>query len=98
MVRVRFAPSPTGFVHVGSLRTALYNFLFARHHHGVNILRIEEKKDNKSYSGAPDAERVLVQEHRLYPQAVRWLVEGRLTLDAGVVRHREGLPQVIWGG
>ena len=44
------------------------------------------------------AERVLVQEHRLYPQAVRWLVEDRLTLDAGVVRHRDGIPQVTWGG
>lgn len=44
------------------------------------------------------AERVLVQEHRLYPQAVRWLVEDRLALDAGVVRHRDGTPQVIWGG
>jgi len=43
------------------------------------------------------AERVLVQEHRLYPQAVRWLVEDRLTLDAGVVRHRDGHPQVTWG-
>jgi len=44
------------------------------------------------------AERVLVQEHRLYPQAVRWLVEGRLALDAGVVQHRDGTPQVTWGG
>ncbi len=44
------------------------------------------------------AERVLVQEHHLYPQAVRWLVEDRLTLDAGVVRHRDGIPQVTWGG
>ncbi|MDI1350520.1 phosphoribosylglycinamide formyltransferase [Aquabacterium sp.] len=44
------------------------------------------------------AERVLVQEHRLYPQAVRWLVEDRLALDAGVVRHRDGTPQVTWGG
>jgi len=44
------------------------------------------------------AERVLVQEHRLYPQAVRWLVEDRLALDAGVVWHRDGTPQVTWGG
>ncbi len=40
--RVRFAPSPTGFFHVGSGRTALYNWLFARRHHGVFILRIED--------------------------------------------------------
>jgi glutamyl-tRNA synthetase len=41
-VRVRFAPSPTGFLHVGGLRTALYNYLFARHHGGKLILRIED--------------------------------------------------------
>lgn len=41
-VRVRFAPSPTGYLHVGGLRTALYNYLFARHNGGVCILRIED--------------------------------------------------------
>ncbi|OGU11752.1 MAG: glutamate--tRNA ligase [Ignavibacteria bacterium GWB2_35_12] len=41
-VRVRFAPSPTGFLHVGGLRTALYNYLFARHHKGTYVLRIED--------------------------------------------------------
>jgi glutamyl-tRNA synthetase len=41
-VRVRFAPSPTGSLHVGGARTALYNFLFARHHGGVHVLRIED--------------------------------------------------------
>lgn len=41
-VRVRFAPSPTGLLHIGGLRTALYNFLFARHHEGDFILRIED--------------------------------------------------------
>ncbi len=41
-VRVRFAPSPTGYLHVGGLRTALYNFFFARHHNGSFILRIED--------------------------------------------------------
>jgi glutamyl-tRNA synthetase len=39
---VRFAPSPTGYLHVGGARTALFNFLFARHHHGTFILRIED--------------------------------------------------------
>ncbi len=52
MVRVRFAPSPTGFVHVGSLRTALYNYLFARHHGGVNILRIEDTDRTRLVEGA----------------------------------------------
>ena len=41
-VRVRFAPSPTGFMHLGSVRTALYNFLFARKHGGRFLLRIED--------------------------------------------------------
>jgi glutamyl-tRNA synthetase len=41
-VRVRFAPSPTGFLHVGGARTALFNWLFARHHHGKFLLRIED--------------------------------------------------------
>ncbi|MCZ7662291.1 MAG: glutamate--tRNA ligase [Thermoleophilia bacterium] len=41
-VRVRFAPSPTGTLHIGSARTALYNFLFARHHQGVMVLRVED--------------------------------------------------------
>jgi glutamyl-tRNA synthetase len=42
MVRVRIAPSPTGFFHIGSARTALYNWLFARHNNGKFILRIED--------------------------------------------------------
>jgi glutamyl-tRNA synthetase len=41
-VRVRFAPSPTGHLHIGSLRTALFNWLFARHHDGVFLIRIED--------------------------------------------------------
>ncbi|MBN2345893.1 MAG: glutamate--tRNA ligase [Candidatus Aminicenantes bacterium] len=45
---VRFAPSPTGYLHVGGARTALFNFLFARHHHGRFILRIEDT-DQKRY-------------------------------------------------
>lgn len=52
MVRVRFAPSPTGYVHVGSLRTALYNYLFARHHGGVNILRVEDTDRSRYVEGA----------------------------------------------
>ncbi len=41
-VRVRFAPSPTGHLHVGNVRTALYNWLFARQRSGVFVLRIED--------------------------------------------------------
>ncbi len=46
-VRVRFAPSPTGFLHIGGLRTALYNYLFARHHGGTFVLRIEDTDQNR---------------------------------------------------
>ncbi len=41
-VRVRFAPSPTGFMHIGGLRTALYNYLFAKKNKGQFIIRIED--------------------------------------------------------
>lgn len=41
-VRVRYAPSPTGFLHIGGARTALFNYLFAKHHNGKFIVRIED--------------------------------------------------------
>ncbi len=52
MIRTRFAPSPTGFVHIGSLRTALFAFLFARSNYGKNILRIEDTDQNRKVEGA----------------------------------------------
>lgn len=51
-VRVRFAPSPTGFLHIGSLRTVLYNWLFARHHGGTFILRVEDTDRARFVEGA----------------------------------------------
>ncbi len=47
-VRVRFAPSPTGHLHIGGARTALFNYLFARHYNGVFILRIEDTDRSRS--------------------------------------------------
>src|SRR2546425_13047792 len=47
-VRVRFAPSPTGHVHVGNARTALFNWLFARHEDGAFVLRIEDTDVERS--------------------------------------------------
>ena len=47
-VRVRFAPSPTGYLHIGGARTALFNWLFARHHKGTFILRIEDTDEVRS--------------------------------------------------
>jgi glutamyl-tRNA synthetase len=51
-IRVRFAPSPTGFVHIGSLRTALYNYLYARQQGGAFILRIEDTDRERFVEGA----------------------------------------------
>lgn len=51
-VRVRFAPSPTGYLHVGGLRTALYNYLFAKHNNGKIILRIEDTDRTRFVEGA----------------------------------------------
>jgi len=54
-VIVRFAPSPTGFLHIGGARTALFNWLFARHHKGVYRLRIEDTDRQRSTQAAVDA-------------------------------------------
>ena len=51
-VRVRFAPSPTGFLHIGGLRTALYNYLYAKQNDGIFILRIEDTDRNRYVEGA----------------------------------------------
>ncbi len=53
-VRVRFAPSPTGPLHIGGVRTALYNYLFARQHGGELIFRIEDTDSNRFVPGAED--------------------------------------------
>jgi len=62
-VRVRFAPSPTGYLHVGGARTALFNYLFARHHVGVFVLRIEDTDRERSTEESVGA---------IY-EALRWL-------------------------
>lgn len=62
-VRVRFAPSPTGYLHVGGARTALYNFLFAQHHGGEFILRIEDT----------DLERSTEESMKMQIQDLQWL-------------------------
>ena len=53
-VRVRFAPSPTGFLHIGGVRTALFNWLFARHYGGQFILRLEDTDEKRYVEGAAD--------------------------------------------
>ena len=73
-VRVRFAPSPTGPLHIGGVRTALFNYLFARQNGGVMILRIEDTDSNRFVPGAED----------YINEALQWLGIG---IDEGV---REG--------
>ena len=70
-VRVRFAPSPTGALHIGGVRTALYNFLFARQHGGDFVFRIEDTDSNRF---VPGAEEYIIE-------SFRWL---GLTFDEGV--------------
>ena len=53
-VRVRFAPSPTGPLHIGGVRTALYNYLFAKKHGGDFLLRLEDTDQNRYVPGAED--------------------------------------------
>ena len=53
-VRVRFAPSPTGPLHIGGVRTALYNYIFARSHGGEMILRIEDTDSHRFVPGAEE--------------------------------------------
>src|SRR2546423_12872413 len=52
MVRTRFAPSPTGFLHIGGVRTALFNWLYARHHGGQFILRIDDTDQERNVAEA----------------------------------------------
>ncbi|MFV9506348.1 MAG: glutamate--tRNA ligase [Oscillochloridaceae bacterium umkhey_bin13] len=53
-VRVRFAPSPTGYLHIGGVRTALFNWLFARHYGGQFIVRLEDTDEKRFVAGAAD--------------------------------------------
>lgn len=75
-VRVRFAPSPTGPLHIGGVRTALYNYLYARHNGGEMILRIEDTDSRRFVPGAED----------YINEALAWL---GIKIDEGV---REGGP------
>ncbi|MBR4704130.1 MAG: glutamate--tRNA ligase [Paludibacteraceae bacterium] len=79
-VRVRFAPSPTGALHIGGVRTALYNYLFARQHGGDMLLRIE---DTDSTRFVPGAEEYILE-------ALDWLGIG---IDEGL-RQKKGTKEI----
>ena len=78
-VRTRFAPSPTGYLHIGGARTALFNYLFARHHGGQFILRIEDTDRQRSTPEAIDA----------IIQAMEWL---QLDYDEGPFYQTQRFP------
>ncbi|HWP58430.1 MAG TPA: glutamate--tRNA ligase [Candidatus Acidoferrales bacterium] len=78
-VRTRFAPSPTGYLHIGGARTALFNYLFARHHGGTFILRIEDT----------DRERSTPQAIEAILQSLKWL---ELDWDEGPYFQTERFP------
>ena len=54
-VRVRYAPSPTGYLHIGGARTALFNFLYAKHHNGKFIVRIEDTDVDRNVEGGDES-------------------------------------------
>ncbi|HEY3916367.1 MAG TPA: glutamate--tRNA ligase [Stellaceae bacterium] len=91
-VTVRFAPSPTGFLHIGGARTALFNWLFAKHHGGTFRLRIEDTDRVRSTGEAVDA----------ISDGLRWLQldwDGEVVFQAQqVVRHAEVARQLLAAG
>jgi glutamyl-tRNA synthetase len=91
-VRVRFAPSPTGYLHVGGARTALFDWLFARQHNGVFILRIEDT----------DVERSSEEMTRGILDAMTWLGlkwdEGPYLQSAGFEQHRDAVQKLLPSG
>ena len=74
-VRVRFAPSPTGPLHIGGVRTALFNYLFAKKHGGDVILRIEDTDQSRYVEGA---------EEQAKP-TIKTIMTARLSADRRVV-------------
>ena len=80
MIRTRFAPSPTGFLHIGSLRTALYAYLFARKHDGKFLLRIEDTDQGRFVEGS--LENIL--------ESFAW---AHITIDEGVVLENGEIKQ-----
>ncbi len=76
-VRVRFAPSPTGPLHIGGVRTALYNYLFARQHKGTFLLRVEDTDSARFVAGAED----------YIIESLKWL---GIEIDEGIGAENEG--------
>jgi glutamyl-tRNA synthetase len=90
--RVRFAPSPTGYLHVGGARTALFNWLFARHEGGVFVLRIEDTDRERS---RPELTQAILE-------SLRWLGldwdEGPYHQADNIERHRADVGRLLESG
>ena len=88
-VRTRFAPSPTGYLHIGGVRTALFCWLYARHHGGQFILRIEDTDQERSTQESVDA--IL--------QGMEWMGlspdEGPFYQTDRMARYQEVLDQLL---
>jgi len=87
-VRVRFAPSPTGYVHIGGLRTALYNYLFAQKNNGTYLLRVEDTDQTRFVEGAMEG-MIDVMEWAGVPHS-----EGPVLRDGKVVEVGEYGPYI----
>ncbi len=91
-IRTRFAPSPTGFLHLGGARTALFSWAYARHHHGAFVLRIEDTDRERSTQAATDA--IL--------DSMAWLGldydEGPFYQTRRMARYRETLDDMLARG
>ena len=111
-IRVRFAPSPTGYLHVGGARTALFNWLFARHTGGKFLLRIEDTDKERSsdehtrvildgltWLGLDWDEQPVFQGARLKRHqevADKLLAEGKAYTDEGAIRLRVPQGEIAW--
>ncbi len=111
-VRVRFAPSPTGYLHVGGARTALFNWLYARHEGGKFLLRIEDTDKERSsdahtqvvleglkWLGLDWDEELVFQGPRVPRHrevADRLLAEGKAYQDEGAIRFRLPPGEIAW--
>lgn len=78
MVKVRFAPSPTGYLHIGGLRTALYNYLFAKKNNGTMVLRIEDTDQNRLVEGAIEGLIQSMNWAEVYHDEGTFIEEGRI--------------------
>jgi len=111
-IRVRFAPSPTGYLHVGGARTALFNWLYARHEGGKFLLRIEDTDkarstdehtqvilDGLSWLGLDWDEELVFQGARVQRHqeiADRLLAEGKAYREEGAIRFRVPPGEIAW--